>query len=204
MFEKVKKAMGNSNFICEMELTDEVKKELYVLMKGYKLNFTVMNLGPLFGTVIELCETKDSNGLTFEEITRRELDQKELEDAIEYVNNMQESNTESEKTVDDNVYGKYGWLAPDGTFIEAHWGEHDDSALDIIDDKGLYDEYEESPDIPRDFISKKGYCLIHSPSRVGYSVTNLRPLTKRQKDFLVDYFYAVGDKAKAEMYIDND
>ena len=55
----------------------------------------------------------------------------------------------------------------------------------------------------RDFLSEvKGYCLIHNPTGCGgYIVTNMKSLTKRQKEFLYGYFMDMGDRFKAEQFI---
>lgn len=47
-----------------------------------------------------------------------------------------------------------------------------------------------------------GYCLIHNPTGCGgYIVTNMKSLTKRQKEFLYGYFMDMGDRFKAEQFI---
>ena len=58
----------------------------------------------------------------------------------------------------------------------------------------------------RDFLSEvKGYCLIHNPSGyTGYIVTNMKNLTKQQKEFLYGYFMDMGDRFKAEQFVDFD
>lgn len=55
----------------------------------------------------------------------------------------------------------------------------------------------------RDFLSNvKGYCLIHNPTADGgYLVSYIKPLIKKQKDFLYGYFSDMGDRFKAEQYI---
>lgn len=78
--------------------------------------------------------------------------------------------------------------------------------------KGFVDEYwkwvKENGDneighLMRDFLSEvKGYCLIHNPTGCGgYIVTNMKSLTKRQKEFLYGYFMDMGDRFKAEQFI---
>lgn len=56
----------------------------------------------------------------------------------------------------------------------------------------------------RDFIAEvKGYCLIRNPTGCGgYIVTNMRNLTKKQKEFLYGYFMDMGDRFKAEQFIE--
>ena len=57
----------------------------------------------------------------------------------------------------------------------------------------------------RDFLSEvKGYVLIHNPAGSGnYIVSHVKPLTKKQKDFLYGYFMDLGDKWKAEQYLND-
>ena len=110
----------------------------------------------------------------------------------------------------------YGWLAPDGTFTESPWGTHEESAMQIIDDKNHRWGHEYSAWIDgwkakdpctehymcRDFlVEEKGYCLIDSPHLCGICVTYEKPLTKKQREFLYEYFYDKGDRAQADAYL---
>ena len=109
-------------------------------------------------------------------------------------------------------YKEFGWLSPEGTFTESPFGTHEESAEMICERKGFVDEYwkwvKENGDneighLMRDFLSEvKGYCLIHNPTGCGgYIVTNMKSLTKRQKEFLYGYFMDMGDRFKAEQFI---
>ena len=82
-------------------------------------------------------------------------------------------------------------------------------------EKGFTEEYwnwvkenrgNEINHLMRDFLSEvKGYCLIHNPSGyTGYIVTNMKNLTKQQKEFLYGYFMDMGDRFKAEQFVDFD
>lgn len=75
---------------------------------------------------------------------------------------------------------------------------------DALDNKNFIDmvEIRMNPD----FLSEvKGYCLIHNPSGyTGYIVTNMKNLTKQQKEFLYGYFMDMGDRFKAEQFVDFD
>ena len=88
----------------------------------------------------------------------------------------------------------------------------EESAEMICERKGFVDEYwkwvKENGDneighLMRDFLSEvKGYCLIHNPTGCGgYIVTNMKSLSKRQKEFLYGYFMDMGDRFKAEQFI---
>ena len=61
-------------------------------------------------------------------------------------------------------------------------------------------------DTAREFLSGvKGYALIHNPAGFGgYLVSHEKPLTKAQREFLYDYFIKIGDRFKAECYLEGD
>ena len=49
----------------------------------------------------------------------------------------------------------------------------------------------------------KGYCLIHNPKGDGgYVVSYRMPLTEKQKSFLFKYFMDMGDRFKAEQFVE--
>ena len=51
----------------------------------------------------------------------------------------------------------------------------------------------------------KGYCLIHNPAMDGgYIVTHIKPHTKKQREFLYNYFAEMGNMARASMYLEED
>ena len=94
---------------------------------------------------------------------------------------------------------RIGWLSPTGVFTESPFGTHEESAKQICEKKGFVEKYwdwvktngdNEINHLMRDFLSEvKGYCLIHNPSGyTGYIVTNMKNLTKPQKEFLYGYF----------------
>ena len=97
-----------------------------------------------------------------------------------------------------------------GEFTEGDFAEHEEVAKEIIKKVGFGEEYEDwiisnkKYITCRDYLSNvKGYCLIHNPCGYGgYIVSNVKPLTKKQKEFLYGYFIDIGDKFKAEQYID--
>lgn len=115
----------------------------------------------------------------------------------------------------DKEEKEFGWLSPTGVFTESPFGTHEESAEQICEEKGFTEEYwnwvKENRDneinhLMRDFLSEvKGYCLIHNPSGyTGYIVTNMKNLTKQQKEFLYGYFMDMGDRFKAEQFVDFD
>ena len=109
---------------------------------------------------------------------------------------------------------EFGWLSPAGEFTESPFGNHEESAEEICEKKGFNEEYRKWRKdravegdclyLRRDFLSiVKGYCLIHNPSGYGgYIVTNMKNLTKKQKDFLYGYFMDMGDRFKAEQFVE--
>ena len=57
----------------------------------------------------------------------------------------------------------------------------------------------------RDELIRRGWALVHDPSLTGaYLVTNQRPLSKRQRDFLYGYFKDMGMTSRAELYQKED
>ena len=57
----------------------------------------------------------------------------------------------------------------------------------------------------RDELIRRGWALVHDPSLTGaYLVTNQRPLSKRQRDFLYGYFKDMGMTGRAELYQKED
>ena len=101
----------------------------------------------------------------------------------------------------------YVWLSPTGTFTEGGVGEHDAGVRELIRKNGFWEEFRswrfERQSTCRDFLSEvKGYCLIHNPSGTGgYIVSHVKPLTKKQRDFLYGYFMEIGDRFKAELFV---
>lgn len=81
--------------------------------------------------------------------------------------------------------------------------------MHIIEHEGWEDEFDrwsegnEAMFPENDFLCQvKGYVLIHNPGMDGgYIVTSAKPFTKKQREFLYDYFWARGNKCRAEMYL---
>lgn len=85
----------------------------------------------------------------------------------------------------------FGWLAPNGKFYPADFGEHQAWAS-----KYLLEQYKNGKidlkinEEPGDVLCKMGFILLHNPYRYNFSVTRdcSKIITKRQEDFLVEYF----------------
>lgn len=99
---------------------------------------------------------------------------------------------------------KYGWLYPDGRFRESAWGTHSAEAGEIIRETGCGREFYGCVCMNEgDFLCARGYCLIHNPGlgdRVA--VTHTRPLTRKQREFLCNYFLKLGDVKDAEKFLE--
>lgn len=98
----------------------------------------------------------------------------------------------------------YGWLYPDGRFRESGWGTHSEAARKIIYESGCGSEYSCNGCMNEgDFLCLHGFCLVHNPGRgKNIAVTHIRPLTRKQREFLCDYFLRRGEARKAEEYLD--
>lgn len=98
---------------------------------------------------------------------------------------------------------RLGWLSPSGDFYPCGWGAHSTEAERILSELGLFEDFLRHSILNvRDYLSGRGYCLIHSPGRERKLVTHLLPLTRAQRDFLYDYFTEDGDRQSAEHYLE--
>lgn len=99
-----------------------------------------------------------------------------------------------EQGFDDN----YGWLAPDGTFYPVEWGEHQSWAYQKAQQMGWIEHGSLRTGREGDILAQHGWALLHSPSMGIAAVTasDLKPLTKAQREFLCDYF---SDRGKLEL-----
>ena len=96
----------------------------------------------------------------------------------------QKKSTEPKETEEaKHELREFGWLSPMGEFIESPWGEHEQSAGEICEEKGFMEQYENWCKE-----NDKDLCLMRED------------LTKQQREFLYDYFMGMGDRIKAELY----
>jgi hypothetical protein len=86
----------------------------------------------------------------------------------------------------DITVGDFGWLRPDGKYFETGWGDHERFAIDYVE-KNYTDDH---PIYSGDFLVKNGWILLHNPSQGAVSVgfLDISSATKKQKEFLYDYF----------------
>ena len=97
---------------------------------------------------------------------------------------------------------RLGWLSPLGDFHETNWGKHGEEAESILQEIGLYSSFSGQTVLGAgDYLSGRGYLLLHNPSKTQLMVTHLCPLSQKQKEFLYGYFYDLGRKTEAEKYL---
>ena len=111
-------------------------------------------------------------------------------------------NKENFKTSD------YGWLAPDGTFFDVLWGQHEAWANRYVVEHFGIEHYGHSGTVQYGgtFLINRGWCLLHSPS-LGNAIPTydmIKGLTKAQKDFLYDYYIERGFSNKANSIFKED
>lgn len=91
--------------------------------------------------------------------------------------------------IEEKFEDNYGWLAPDGTFYPAEWGEHQGWAYKKAKELG-YVISSLSFSKAGDILVDHGWVLLHNPSRGVAMVTRkeTKPLTKAQREFLFNYY----------------
>lgn len=192
--------LKHSNMITAMDMTNDLRIGLYYVMKIFNLSFIDCEHGDW--RFLMLVKEKGGKGLTYDEIIELPMNTEALIQLNKDYENgiLPGADTETKKPKKESQ--PFGWLSPTGEFFEGDWGEHDAVARKIIQNKKM--EYNLLNHTARDFLSEvKGYCLIHNPSGTGgYIVSHVKPLTKKQKEFLYGYFVDLGDTLKAERYLD--
>ena len=96
----------------------------------------------------------------------------------------------------------YGWLAPDGTFYEVDWSEHQEWADDYIQEHYFEDwlKLHCKCNDSGDYLIDKGWILLHNPSQGIAIVTgNSWKYTKSQKEFLYKYYIERGLNKEANI-----
>ena len=159
--------------------------------------------------ILIICDNKTKKPLNAEallELIGTELDKEALRDCIsDFLKNGLPKYSKKEDNADEVIekeYGwlsgkEYGWLSPDGRFYPSEWGTHEQAAQDLC--KSLINDTIQPP--CRDELIRRGWALIHNPSLIGSClVTNRKPLTKKQQDFLYVYFKDMGMTSRAELY----
>ena len=214
-FELVWKALRSKNLIdvVEVQLNPDLKIGMYYVAECYDLAITAGEWGNFRFFCLEDKETGED--LDYEEIIKREMDEEKFQKLYKDFKNgimpgqVQKKSTEPKETEEIKHEPKeFGWVSPMGEFTESPWGEHEQSAEEICEEKGFMEQYEnwckendKDLCLMRDFLMYKGYCLIHNPAGDGdYTVTHIKDLTKQQREFLYGYFMEMGDRIKADLY----
>lgn len=103
----------------------------------------------------------------------------------------------------------YGWLAPDGTFHEVEWGNHQEWAQNYIEEHFPEVADDSEVDLQQkcnigligagDWLVERGWILLHSPSQgIAFPTRNpLKRYTKAQQEFLYDYYMERGKEKEA-------
>jgi hypothetical protein len=92
----------------------------------------------------------------------------------------------------------FGWLRPDGKFFEVEWGKHESWAIEYVE------KHYPNRNIcyAGDFLKEHNWLLFHNPSGGNYVnifTDDIQSATKRQKEFLYDYFLERGRNIEANM-----
>ena len=141
----------------------------------------------------------ESDKEDIEDTYRSEFDESLFEDSQPKHENpilskMLDSFIENQKTGCSN---DYGWLRPDGTFYPVDFGKHQEWAEMYIRNNmsntdwlnagaadsvtGMFHNY-------GDYLINKGWVLLDNPALGLAHITNTKPFTKAQKEFLFDYW----------------
>lgn len=195
--------LDRSNFIISNNITEDLKIGLYYVMEIFDLVYSIREYG-LWRTYM-LHKKGETKGLTTDEILKLPMNHEKFHHLYEEFTKGNFPNSEAKEEPPKVTSQPFGWLSPTGVFTEGDWGDHEAVAYEIIKKKKFVDEFESQDyDGARDFLSAvKGYVLIHNPcGNGGYIVSHEKPLTKKQKEFLYGYFMDMGDRFKAELYLD--
>lgn len=202
-------ALSDTNMILPQCLTMDMRIGLYYVMTIFHLGFSESDAGPVLGRFFTLRQGKDGKALTAAEIVKLPLDMEALEKiCLDFDKGILPGpDMEDDREPPKKKSQPFGWLSPTGEFTEGDWGEHEQAAFEIIQKKGLEDDWDKNHRqyySARDYLSgAKGYALIHNPTGLGgYIVSHEKPLTKKQKDFLYGYFIDMGDSLMANKYME--
>lgn len=218
-FNIVWDALSNKNFIdmVEVEQNPDLRIGLYYVLDCYGLGFSEMEWGTC--RMLMLKNGEKGEPLKCKDIVARELNMEKFEKHFaDFKNGIMPNQKEEQEAAGQHEVEikEFGWLSPTGEFTESPFGHHEESAEEICERKGFSAEYWEWRKkrkdgdnclrLKRDFLSEvKGYCLIHNPTGYGgYIVTNMKRLTKKQCEFLYGYFMDMGDRFKAEQFIEEE
>ena len=214
---KVWNRLERTNFIPTYpQIDDDLRIGLYIVGCVFDCKLAIDEDHGMIYVSGKLPDGTTTGPLRYDQIIEREINQDELmrlnnmvnDDSIYSLLKKPDSDSEDGSEPEDKPYG---WLSPMGVFTPAEWATHEEAANIIICERHMEDEYDEWHDVKSnrmmagDFLAQvKGYALIHDPTNLGYIVTNVKPLTKHQKEFLFEYFMDMGMKNRAMIYITED
>lgn len=212
-FNKVWNATYNTNMIPVFDLDDDLKIGLYYVMKCYNLGFVFQNRGSW--QWLSLCDPDTQETFSYKQIIERPFDSECFNKLLnDYMNGIiagtdawyEKENEEKPEPPKKNSQ-PYGILSPSGRFVEGEFGDHEQLAWDIVEENGWHEDlFEKGSVTASDYlVNEKRYVIIHCPTgEGGYMVTSCpyRPLTNAQRDFLYQYFYDMGDRMRAEFYLE--
>lgn len=205
----------SGNFITTFDMSDDMRYCIYYLMKCLPIVYSQDSIRGLI--VLRDRDNTDrilSKDDILDMIGSDKLDSDTLQNCIyDFIENGLPT-PESKNDTKEVVSHGYGWLSPTAKFMKSPWGTHEETAEKIVNDNEWGEEYNKwLDDRPnntlginfRDFLTDiKGYVLIHSPSNIGYYVNYSKKLTKKQREFLYNYFHDMDMTDLAERYLDDE
>ena len=204
------KALDGANFIDATQMTQDLRIGLYYVMTIFDLGFAEQDFGTC--RMYLLKDGEDGPALNASEIADREIDLGKLAQLMNDFENgiLPDQIKEQDQEPREKEELGFGWLSPEGDYTEAPLGGHEGRAYAICKERGWLEDRRkwrdkgENSGLYRDFLTSiKGYCLIHNPTGTGgYIVTYSKKLTKRQREFLYEFFMDKGDGYKAEQYLE--
>ena len=129
--------------------------------------------------------------LYFENIPKPEPVIEEDEDDEDGVYNGVKNIREYEKRMQKHITkDDYGWLSPEGKFTPVGWGSHDSWAREYINENYPNIDTFKPHFYCGDYLEKNGWILLHNPHMGAVEIpdSQLQKATKKQKEFLYDYF----------------
>lgn len=99
----------------------------------------------------------------------------------------------------------YGWLEPSGKFHEVPFGEHQGWAWQKVLELGFSDE-DLDCGLGGDVLLEHGWVLLDNPSMgiARPTISDTKPLTKAQREFLFDYYTERNKPDFAKKYLEED
>lgn len=202
--DKVRNALKNNAMIdsVSLKLHNITKEDMDRVCKYYGIEFYTGS----HGNWTWLQFKKDEKMLSSDDL--REIGLLEKRDIVKKV--IQEAKAKEKETNEIEPLN-FGWVSPLGVFTEGDFGDHEEKAIEIIEKENFKEEYKKWRKdnvglLARDFLVKvKGYVLLHNPYMGGLGKTIAsyeKKLTKKQCEFLYDYYLRDGEEGQAKYYLD--